>query len=88
MSGGEAGAAGVRDVRDHQVRVVPFAAGDGMALNLVNVRGDNAPERGPVLLVHGAGVRADLFRSPANPNVVDALVAAGYDVWRARKVAD
>jgi hypothetical protein len=33
------------------------------------------------LLVHGAGVRANLFRAPVRTNIVDALVSAGYDVW-------
>lgn len=60
-------------------RVVPFTAGDGMQLNMVNVRGSG--ERGPVLLVHGAGVRANLFRPPGQRTIVDELVDAGYDVW-------
>jgi hypothetical protein len=72
-------------VTDHvpgnEERVVPFLAGDGMALNLINVRGDRRPTRGPVLLVHGAGVRANLFRAPVESNLVDVLVAQGYDVW-------
>ena len=62
-------------------RVVPFTAGDGMALNLVNVRGDQAPTKGPVLLVHGAGVRGNIFRAPVERTVVDALLDDGYDVW-------
>ena len=62
-------------------RVVPFTAGDGMALNLVNVRGDRAPTKGPVMLVHGAGVRANIFRAPVERTVVDALLDDGYDVW-------
>jgi pimeloyl-ACP methyl ester carboxylesterase len=61
--------------------VVPVTAGDGRPINLHHVRGAAAPTRGPVLLVHGAGVRADIFRPPGQPNVVDALVGAGYDVW-------
>jgi len=61
--------------------VVPFTAVDGMPLNLIHVRGRNAPSRGPVLLVHGAGVRANLFRPPVDTTVVQALVAHGYDVW-------
>src|SRR5262245_43814004 len=65
----------------YRERTVPFAAGDGMPLNLVHVRGDREPTRGPVLLVHGAGVRANLFRPPARPNLVDVLVENGYDVW-------
>ena len=42
---------------ERQERTVPFTAGDGMALNLINVRGSAAPSKGPVILVHGAGVR-------------------------------
>jgi hypothetical protein len=61
--------------------VVPFTAGDGMPLNLHHVRGPREPTRGPVLLVHGAGVRADIFRAPEAVNIVDALVAEGWDVW-------
>jgi pimeloyl-ACP methyl ester carboxylesterase len=62
-------------------RVVPFVARDGMPLNLLHIRGAKAPTRGPVLLVHGAGVRANLFRAPVETNIVAALLAAGYDVW-------
>ncbi|MFI0901270.1 alpha/beta fold hydrolase [Streptomyces sp. NPDC020983] len=60
---------------------VPFLAGDGTPLSLVNVRGRHAPTRGPVLLVHGAGVRAATFRPPTGHTIVDALLAAGFDVW-------
>src|SRR5687768_612550 len=66
---------------DIKERVVPFAAGDGLPLNLINVRGDREPSRGPVLLVHGAGVRGNIFRAPVDTSIVDALIAAGYDVW-------
>ena len=62
-------------------RVVPFTAGDGMPLNLVHVRGPADPSKGPVLLVHGAGVRANIFRAPSGRNLVDVLVDEGYDVW-------
>ena len=62
-------------------RVVPFTAGDGMALNLVHVQGRRTPSRGPVLLVHGAGVRANIFRAPSGRTLVDALLDEGYDVW-------
>jgi hypothetical protein len=62
-------------------RTVEFTAGDGLECNLINVRGEPAPERGPVLLVHGAGVRANIFRAPSGRNLVDALVEDGWDVW-------
>ncbi|MEA2214232.1 MAG: hypothetical protein QOF83_4180 [Solirubrobacteraceae bacterium] len=62
-------------------RVVPFRAGDGVPCNLINVRGSATPAKGPVLLVHGAGVRANIFRAPSGRNLVDVLVDEGWDVW-------
>jgi pimeloyl-ACP methyl ester carboxylesterase len=62
-------------------RTVGFTAGDGLECNVINVRGESAPERGPVLLVHGAGVRANIFRAPSGRNLVDVLVEDGWDVW-------
>jgi hypothetical protein len=61
--------------------IVPFRAGDGMECNLIHVQGSAAPVKGPVLLVHGAGVRANIFRSPVRTTLVDTLVKEGYDVW-------
>jgi len=34
-----------------------------------------------VLLVHGSGVRANIFLPPVERTLVDCLVDAGYDVW-------
>src|SRR6266581_2459914 len=62
-------------------RVVPFRAGDGLDLNLIHVSGKQSAHRGPVLLVHGAGVRANLFRAPVDTTIVQFLVDRGYDVW-------
>lgn len=62
-------------------RIVPFVAGDRMRCHLIHVRGDRTPTKGPVLLVHGAGVRANIFRPPVETTFVDALLAHGYDVW-------
>jgi pimeloyl-ACP methyl ester carboxylesterase len=62
-------------------RTVAFTARDGCPCNLINVRGQSRPPHGPVLLVHGAGVSADIFRAPVPANVVDCLVEHGYDVW-------
>jgi hypothetical protein len=62
-------------------QIVPFTAGDGFACNLIHVRGALPPTRGPVLLVHGAGVRANIFRAPVRVSLVDYLVEHGYDVW-------
>ncbi|HJQ68623.1 MAG TPA: alpha/beta fold hydrolase [Blastocatellia bacterium] len=66
---------------EYQERVVPFTAGDGFQLNLINVRGQEPGSKGPVVLVHGAGVRANLFRAPARTTIVDYLIQNGYDVW-------
>jgi pimeloyl-ACP methyl ester carboxylesterase len=62
-------------------RVVPFTTDDGFQLNLINVRGASEPAREPVVLVHGAGVRGNIFRAPVDTTIVDALVGQGYDVW-------
>ena len=62
-------------------RTVMFRALDGLACNLLNVRGEATPDKGPVLLIHGAGVRANIFRAPTQQSFVEYLVAAGYDVW-------
>lgn len=60
---------------------VPFKAGDGFECNLVNVKAEAHPPKGPVLVVHGAGVRGNIFRAPVETNFVDYLVQEGYDVW-------
>jgi pimeloyl-ACP methyl ester carboxylesterase len=61
--------------------VVAFAAGDGMQLNLIHLHGPQPATRGPVLLVHGAGVRANLFLPPTDTTIVATLLEHGYDVW-------
>jgi len=71
------------DIRraEYTENIMPFTAGDDTELNLINVRGSNAPTKCPVILVHGAGVRANIFRAPVDTTIVDALIAEGYDVW-------
>lgn len=65
----------------YRERIVPFTAGDGLSCNLVHIQGDRPPTKGPVLLVHGAGVRANIFRAPIEKGIVDLLLENGYDVW-------
>src|SRR4051812_28868761 len=65
----------------YQETVVPFTAGDGFRCNLIHVQGEQSPTRGPVMLAHGAGVRANLFRAPVETTIVDHLIDCGYDVW-------
>jgi predicted alpha/beta hydrolase len=60
--------------------VVDFEAGDGAPLRLTRLRGA-ATHRGPVMLVHGAGVRSRLFRPPVKTSIVDLLTEHGYEVW-------
>lgn len=69
------------DTRNYTEEVIPFTAGDGFQLNLIHITGPNAPTKSPVMLVHGAGVRANIFRAPIDTGIVDTLIAEGYDVW-------
>lgn len=62
-------------------RTVPFKAADGLDLNLINLTPTAGAPKGPVLMVHGAGVRANLFRPPNQRTLVDMLLDEGYDVW-------
>lgn len=77
MPASESNSAGSR----HEFETVPFRTEDGLDLNLLHIKGDAAPVRGPVLLVHGAGVRAGIFLAPTEVTIVDALLAGGFDVW-------
>ncbi len=68
--------------------VVPFVTGDGRVANVIHVvrqsigtSSRSRPTRGPVLLVHGAGVRANIFRAPVDVTLVDVLLDDGFDVW-------
>jgi hypothetical protein len=61
--------------------IVPFTATDDYECNLVHVWGEEPPTKGPVLVSHGAGVRANVFRAPVETNFAEYLVQQGYDVW-------
>jgi hypothetical protein len=60
--------------------VIPFQALDGFPLNFWRYK-HSSRTKCPVILVHGAGVRCNLFNSPNEINIVKALAAQGYDVW-------
>jgi hypothetical protein len=65
-----------------EARLVPFTADDGMPLRLTQYRRPGKePDKGPVLLVHGAGVRGHIFSAPVATNFVQYLADRGYDVW-------
>lgn len=56
-----------------------FATSDGVTLRLTRWRGGT---RGPVLLAHGLGVSSLIFSiDTIGTNVVEYLVAHGFDVW-------
>lgn len=61
--------------------VIPFTSGDGFLSNLIHIKSDIETLKGPVLLVHGAGVSANIFFAPVEKNFVEYLVEEGYDVW-------
>jgi alpha-beta hydrolase superfamily lysophospholipase len=60
--------------------IVDFAARDRFGLNFHHYPSIGSGNAGPVIVVHGAGVRA-LFLPPTEETLVDALLDAGYDVW-------
>lgn len=68
---------------DHRSESHAFTAGDGLPLTLIRIRAEGWPDpwRGPVVLVHGSGVRGELFRPPLPRTLVDALLEDGWDVW-------
>lgn len=68
-------------MNSYRETTIPFQAGDGMPLNLIRIQGAEDASLGPVMLVHGAGVRGNIFRAPVEITIVDALIAAGYEVW-------
>ena len=72
---------GQHDSNSDPFEVVPFAARDGFPLNLWHLRRSAGAGRQPVLLVHGAGVRANLFNPPTARTLPEMLADAGYDVW-------
>lgn len=47
---------------------IEFQTGDGRICNLIHVLGHQKPTRGPVTLVHGAGVRSNIFLPPNSTN--------------------
>lgn len=61
---------------------ITFSAGDGFPLELHHFESSvAAPPRDVVLLVHGAGVRANIFNAPVAQTLPEQLSLAGYDVW-------
>src|SRR5438552_12470117 len=61
--------------------IVEFAARDGFPLNFHHYVNSRVPQAEPILVLHGAGTRANIFLPPTERTFVDALQDAGYDVW-------
>ncbi|MCY3857595.1 MAG: esterase [Gammaproteobacteria bacterium] len=57
-----------------------FDARDGKRLRFKRFH-DHSVEAEPVMLVHGAGVRSEIFIPPQPESLVHRLVNNGYDVW-------
>ena len=57
-----------------------FETADGFKCNLKHPLGQQ-PSKCPVLLVHGAGVRGNIFNPPSPRNLIHCLMESGYDVW-------
>ncbi|MCW2517302.1 MAG: Uncharacterized protein JWR11_6344 [Mycobacterium sp.] len=69
-------------VRLPAVETVWFTTEDGFELNFRRLQPVyGVPPKGPVMMVHGAGVRANLFCPPGIITLPAMLSAAGFDVW-------
>jgi hypothetical protein len=75
--------AGSARMESQMYDTVDFQAGDGLPLNLKHLRREsgNPATRGPVLLVAGTGVRANLFNPPTTATLPEMLRDNGFDVW-------
>jgi len=57
----------------------PFETSDGKVLQLTRYRGGR---KGPLLMVHGAGVASSIFSTDLiETNLLEAMYASGYDCW-------
>jgi hypothetical protein len=61
--------------------IINFAARDGFPLNFHRYTRSKSQRSEPIVVLHGAGVRADLFLPPTENTFVDTLLDADYDVW-------
>ena len=68
-----------RPLRTGAPELHPFRTSDGVDLLLTRYRGG---DKGPVLMVHGAGVSSNIFSTDLiETNMVEYLYAHGYDLW-------
>lgn len=66
---------------DIQFETIEFTSGDGFTCNLKHLVSPAKKTKGPIMLVHGAGVRANIFNPPTAENIISVLAREGYDVW-------
>ncbi len=59
---------------------IEFEALDGFKCDLKRLKSNKAT-KGPVMLVHGAGVSGNIFNPPSKNNIIFQLAEEGYDVW-------
>src|SRR5690606_5918777 len=71
----------IQSCKMHTFEVFPFTSRDGFQCNLWRLKSSHAITREPVLLVHGAGVRSNIFNPPHQKNLLHVLAEEGYDVW-------
>lgn len=68
-----------RDLRVPAPVVYDFKTKDGVPLRLTRYQGGN---KGPLLMVHGAGVSSKIFSTDTiDTNLLEYLYAHGYDCW-------
>lgn len=68
-----------RPLRVEPPEVHHFDTEDGVTLRLTRYRGG---DKGPVMLIHGAGVSSGIFSTDLiETNLLEYLFAHGYDVW-------
>ncbi|WP_375582420.1 esterase [Cyclobacterium xiamenense] len=63
-----------------EFETIEFNALDGFACELKRFKSSQV-SKGPVLLVHGAGVSSMIFNPPSPNNIIFKLAEEGYDVW-------
>ena len=70
------------DPLQRSARKIEFKTLDGHGLSFSRIVDSQSSRSDPVLLVHGAGVRSNIFSPPHQKSLDQVLVRAGYAVWK------